>query len=147
MLEEDKPPIVCRQSVATLSDLAKLIPTDKADVRDALIDAGLKPLPGNKKMHLYPLFRSVEILLSRKEGIGKKASELNQEAQAKLNDVRRKQLERDLVPITELRQIIASFATMTSEVLDASELSMAAQNDLVERLAERSREMFGEDGG
>tara|TARA_R110000782_G_scaffold81887_1_gene161396 strand:+ start:223 stop:624 length:402 start_codon:yes stop_codon:yes gene_type:complete len=132
--------------MASLTDLGKLVSTDKTDARDALIDAGLEHTPGNKGSHLYPLFRSVEILLERKEGIGKKASELNQEAQAKLNDVRRKQLERDLVPITELRQIIASFATMTSEVLDKSELSMEAQNDLVERLAERSREMFGEGG-
>ena len=142
----DKPPpnIVDRHSVITLSNLAKLVPTDKADAGDALASAGVLPTMGARNAHHYPLFTGAEVLMERKEGLGKKASELNQEAQAKLNDVKRKQLERELVPIAEVRQVIAEFASMTSEALDGSELPMDIQNDIVVRLQESARKAFGE---
>jgi len=88
--------VATRETLATLSTLGLLTKTDRRDVANHLLEAGIEKEPGG-----YCLFRAIPALIERKEGIGKKASELNQEAQAKLNDVRRKALERELVPIAE----------------------------------------------
>jgi hypothetical protein len=133
-----------RDSTIAFADLANLISTDRKDALDALVDAGIDYVKeGNA--HLYPLFTGVKVLIDRKEGIGLKASELNQQAQAKLNDVRRKALERELVPIAEARQLAASMAAMVSQTVEDSELTMEQQNILMQRMENAAREAFGDD--
>ena len=133
-----------RTDLIALSNLAKLVPTDKADARDALADAGISPQVV-RGVHLYPLYRGATVLMERKEGLGKKASELNQEAQAKLNDVRRKALERELIPIAEAETIVAKFATMTSDTIERSALTMDEQNQLFEALKDAAKAL--DEGG
>ena len=131
-----------KATTASQNTLAYLTRTDKQDVATSLLEAGLAD-DGEG----YNLFLAVRALLDRKENIGKKASELNQEAQAKLNDVKRKALERELVPISEARRLASAFGSMVSQVVEDSDLPMESQNLLMERMGEAAREAFGQDEG
>lgn len=132
--------IATRETLATVSTLGQLTKTDRRDVANLMLEAGIEKREGG-----YPIFLAIPALIERKEGIGKKASELNQEAQAKLNDVRRLALERKLVPIDEVRSMAAKLAQMTSKTIEDSELTMEAQNALMKSFAESIVSLFGEE--
>ena len=126
-----------------LSDLARICKTDHPDVSAVMIDDGIDHKDGPRRAKLYPLFKAVGALVSRKGQ--QTAIEQRNIQDALLKEAQRKKLEREWIPVPEARHLTSRMAKQVCESIEASSLSLDEQNLLMTNIKNAMIETLGEE--
>ena len=131
------------ETLIHLSDLARICKTDHRDVSAVMIDDGIDHIDGPRRAKLYPLFKSVAALVSRKGQ--QTAIEQRNIQDALLKEAQRKKLEREWIPLPEARHLASRMAKQVCESIEASSLSLDEQNLLMTNIKNAMIETLGEE--